>query len=136
MLRNIVALILLAIAVSASGCSLLDHEAPMEDVDKAAALFFQRLDKQDLDLIYDDSSKEFKKVKTREVVIENLKQLTVFGKVLDYQRINMPIQASGKRMVLPAYATRFEQIAGEVWLTFQDESGEWKLFGFSFKPHR
>jgi hypothetical protein len=137
MLRKVVALTTLFIAVLIAGCSLLSHEAPPEDVDKAAALFFQRLDKGDYDAIYDDSSKKFQQNKTRQIVTENLKQLAANGKTVIFNRTSMPMQGEGKdRMLMPAYQVSFEQGRGEVSLTFQDEGGEWKLFGFSFKPHK
>ena len=135
MSRNLVASIVLLVAVLSSACTLLSHEAPLEDVDKAAALFFQRLDKQDYDAIYNDSAKGFKQNKTREVVTENLKQLTAYGKVGDFKRIRFPFEGEGKdRMASPVYTTIFEQMAGELTLNFRDEGSEWKLIGFAFKP--
>ena len=137
MLRKVVALITLFMVVVVGGCSLLSHEAPPEDVDKATGLFFQRLDKGDYESIYNDSSKKFKQNKTREIVTESLKQLAVNGKTVSFNRTSMPMQGEGKdRMSLPAYQVSFEQARGEVDLIFQDEGGEWKLFGFSYKPHR
>ncbi|MFY9556859.1 MAG: hypothetical protein WAV20_13365 [Blastocatellia bacterium] len=141
MLRKIVALIILVItfviALLVSGCSVLSHEAPIEDVDKAAGLFFQRLDKGEYDLIYEDASMKFKENKPRQTVTENLQQLAAFGKTLGYERLSMPFQGEGKdRMLMPVYKVAFERQTGQVTLTFQDESGEWKLFGFTFKPHR
>jgi len=55
MLRNAAALVIVLTAILPAGCSLLSHEAPNEDIDKAAALFFQRLDKGDFDGIYNDA---------------------------------------------------------------------------------
>lgn len=135
MLRNSVAAIALTAVVLLGGCTLLSHEAPLEDIDKAAALFFQRLDKQDYDAIYNDAAKDFKQKKTREAVIESLKQLTAYGKVLDHRRIQMPFEGEGRsRMASPVFGTAFEQIHGELTLNFRDEGGEWKLLGFAFKP--
>lgn len=134
-LRTMIVLVFLALAPS--GCSLLSHEAPTEDADKAAALFFQRLDRQEYDVIYDDAARRFRANKTRQTVTDSLKELTAHGKVLDFQRVSMPIQGEGKdRMVQPVYKTTFETAVGEISLTFLDESGEWKLFGFAFKPRR
>ena len=136
MLREAAALAIVLIATLLAGCSLLSHEAPNEDIDKAAALFFQRLDKGDFDAIYNDASKRLRENKTRGVVIENLKQLTVSGKSVSFERVSMTFQGEGKdRMLLPLYKVIFEQGRGDVTLTFQDEGGEWKLFGFTFKPH-
>jgi len=118
------------------GCSMLNHEAPTEDADKAAVLFFQRLDKEEYDQIYNDSAKKFKETKTRQSVIESLQEITAYGKTIEYQRKSMPIQAEAKiRLVSPVYMVYFDRMKGELTLTFQDESGEWKLFGFAFKPH-
>jgi hypothetical protein len=125
------------LALASAGCSLLSHEAPTEDADKAAALFFQRLNNGEYDAIYDDAAKRFRANKTRQVMTESLKELTANGKALDFQRISMPIQGEGEdRMVLPVYQTMFETLAGEFHLIFLDEGGEWKLFGFAFKPKR
>lgn len=136
-MRNALALIALLAALPLGGCSLLSHEAPTEDVDKAAALFFQRLDNQDFNGIYDDCSKRFKKNRPRQTIIENLQQLAANGKTLDSQRASMAIEGQGSdRVVSPVYKVVFAQMAGEVTLNFQDESGEWKLLGFAFKPRR
>ena len=135
MLRNSVAAIALTALVLLEGCALLSHEAPPEDIDKAAALFFQRLEKQDYDAIYNDAAKDFKQKKTRETVTDNLKQVTAYGKVLDYRRIRLPFEGEGKdRMASPVFGTLFEQMNGELTLNFRDEGGEWKLLGFAFKP--
>ena len=136
MVKNLGLTIVLSLAVLPSACTLLSHEAPLEDVDKAAALFFQRLEREDYGAIYNDSAKAFKQKKTKETVTESLKELTAQGKVLDYQRIRMPVEGEGKdRMVSPIFGTRFEQVSGELTLNFRDEGGEWKLIGFAFKPH-
>lgn len=135
MLRNSVAATALVVVVLLGGCTLLSHEAPPEDIDKAAALFFQRLEKQEYDVIYNDAAKDFKQKKTREIVADSLKQLTAYGKVLDYRRIRLPFEGEGKeRMASPVFGTSFEQMNGELTLNFRDEGGEWKLLGFAFKP--
>lgn len=136
MLRKVAALAIALIAVfPGAGCSILSHEAPNEDVDKATALFFQRLEKSDFDGIYNDASKKLRENQPRATVVDNLKQLAAQGKVLAFDRISMAIQGEGKgRMLLPLYRVSFDQGRGDLTLTFQDESGEWKLFGFSFKP--
>lgn len=136
MLRQVIALVIVFITVFLVGCSLLSHEAPNEDVDKAAALFFQRLDKGAFDAIYDDGSKKLRQNKPRAMVVESLNQLAAQGKVRGFDRISMTIEGEGSdRRLLPVYRAAFEQKRGDVTLTFQDESGEWKLFGFTFKPH-
>jgi len=136
-LRNALLLIVLLAVIPLGGCSLLSHEAPTEDVDKAATLFFQRLDNQDFNKIYDDCSQRFKTNRSRQTILENLGQLASNGKTQNFQRTSMPIEGKGKeRVVSPVYQVLFEQMSGEVVLNFQDESGEWKLLGFSFKPRR
>ena len=133
--RNSVAVTILFIAVLLAGCSMLSHEAPTDDIDKAAALFFQRLGNQEYDTIYNDSAKGFKGSQTRQTVTDNLKQMAEQGKILDFERISMALQGEGKsRMVLPVYRTSSDRAKAEITLTFQDESGEWKLFGFAYKP--
>lgn len=120
-----------------ASCAMFSGEAPTEDVDKAAALFFQRLDKADYNAIYNDAASQFKTNKTREVVTENLQQLTANGKVLEYVRTKMPLQGEGKnRMAMPTYGVAFETRNGDLTLTFQDEGGEWKLLAFAFKPRQ
>jgi hypothetical protein len=110
-------------------------DAPPEDVDKAAALFFQRLNDAEYDTIYNDSSKQLKKNQTRDVVVESLKELIARGRVQDYKRINMAYNEQDKaRIATPVYGTLFEQSKGELSLTFIDEGGEWKLIAFSLKP--
>jgi len=135
MLRKEVVLMIILAAMSVGGCTLLSHEAPNEDIDKAAALFFQRLDKGEYDVIYNDASKRFKTNKTRDIVTSSLKELTIFGKTRAFDRAKMTIEGEGKdRMLLPVYRVLFETGSAEVVLTFLDEGGEWKLFGFTFKP--
>ena len=124
-------------ALTIGGCSLLSHEAPTEDVDKAATLFFQRLDSQDIGKIYDDCSQRFKTNRSRQTILESLAQLASNGKTQSFQRTSMPIEGTGKdRVVSPVYQVSFDQMSGAVTLNFQDESGEWKLLGFSFKPRK
>ncbi|HXU08370.1 MAG TPA: hypothetical protein VN743_05185 [Blastocatellia bacterium] len=137
MYRHFAVVSLVLLALAGAGCSLLSHEAPTEDADKAAGLFFQRLNNNEYDKIYDDAAKRFRTNKPRQVVTDSLKELTANGKVRDFERISMPIQGEGKdRMVLPVYKTLFESVSGDIYLTFLDEGGEWKLFGFAFKPKR
>ena len=137
MYRHFAVVSFVILALTGAGCSLLSHEAPTEDADKAAGLFFQRLNNNEYDKIYDDAAKRFRTNKPRQVVTDSLKELTANGKVRDFERISMPIQGEGKdRMVLPVYKTLFESVSGDIYLTFLDEGGEWKLFGFAFKPRK
>jgi hypothetical protein len=132
--RKVAVLVIVLTAIFPVGCSLLSHEAANEDIDKAATLFFQRLDKGDFDGIYNDAGKKLRENKTRAEVTQSLNELKAHGKNIGFDRISMAIQGEGKdRMVLPVYRVSFEQQRGDLTLTFQDESGEWKLFGFSFK---
>ena len=127
-------LLVLLFVVFAAGCALRSHDAPPEDIDKAAALFFQRLNAADYETIYKDTAKKFKEVKTKETIIDSLKELTAKGQVKDYQRLKMTFEGEGKNMMaVPVYSTLFDQGGGEIILNFVDEGGEWKLIGFAFK---
>lgn len=137
MRTKLAAVIVLFAPVLVTSCSMFAGAAPTEDVEKAAALFFQRLDKADYSAIYDDAASQFKANKTKQVVTENLEQLTAMGKVREYVLTKMPLQTEGKdRLARPAYGVAFDTKIGELTLTFQDEGGEWKLFGFAFKPRQ
>jgi hypothetical protein len=135
MLRKLAAILMAVMVAPAAGCSLLSHEAPTDDIDKAAALFFQRLGNEEYDTIYDDTAKGFKGSQTRQTVTDSLKEIMGHGKIVEFQRISMSFQGEGKdRKASPVYRTASDQSKAEVTLTFQDESGEWKLFGFAYKP--
>lgn len=135
MFRSALALAILFIVTASTGCTLLSHEAPSDDIDKAAALFFQRLGAGEYDAIYNDSAKGFKEAQPRQTVTDNLRQMGEQGKVLNFERISMSFQGEGKtRMASPVYRTSAEHSRAEITLTFQDDGGEWKLFGFVYKP--
>lgn len=135
MFRKVVALGIFFIVIAPAGCSLLSHEAPTDDIDKAAALFFQRLGAGEFDTIYNDAAKGFKETETRQTVTDNLKQMAEQGKILDFQRISMSFPGDTKsRIASPVYRTSSERAKAEITLTFRDEGGEWKLFGFAYKP--
>jgi len=113
------------------GCS---REAPLEDAEKAGALFFQRLNDAEYDTIYKDASTQFKKNQPRDTVVESLKELTAKGRLQEYRRINMSyVEQNKDRIATPVFGTTFEQSRGEITLSFIDEGGEWKLIAFSFK---
>jgi hypothetical protein len=113
------------------GCS---REAPLEDVDKAGALFFQRLNDAEYDTIYKDAATQFKKNQQRETVVESLKELTAKGRLQEFRRINTSFTDQNKdRIATPVFGTTFEQSRGEITLSFIDEGGEWKLIAFAFK---
>ena len=121
MLGKIIALSLL---VFAPACSA--GKAPVEDVHKAADLFFQRLNDADYDAIYKDASEEYRKQETRDSSLEKLKQIAPFGKNRFPKPIKMPITDNGKT-VEPVYPSVSEAGRGSIKLTFIDEKGEWKL---------
>src|SRR5947207_1136557 len=58
LMQKILALILFSFFIA--GCSLLPHDAPPEDIDKATALFVQRLNAAQYDAIYKDTARKFK----------------------------------------------------------------------------
>lgn len=130
-------LIISMLLVLIAGCSLISHEAPLEDVEKAGALFFQRFEKHDYEAIHKDIAQRFKENKTKQEVTDSLGQIGEYGKLGDYRRISTTFEGEGKdRMVSPVYAVLFEKERGELTLNFVDEAGEWKLIGFSFKARR
>ncbi|MFL6274575.1 MAG: hypothetical protein ACJ74G_05125 [Blastocatellia bacterium] len=131
-MRKVLALFFLSLFMA--GCSMLPHEAPPEDIDKAAALFVQRLNAAQYDAIYKDAARKFKDNQTKETILDSLKELTAKGKLQEYRRIKMAYEGEGKdRVASPVYSTAFEQTRGDLTLNFIDESGEWKLVGFTFK---
>ena len=131
-MRKIVALFFIPLFLS--GCALLPHEAPPADIDKAAALFVQRLNAAQYDAIYKDTAKKFKDNQTKENILGSLKDLTAKGQLKEYRRIRMTYEGEGKeRIASPIYGATFEQATGDLTLSFIDEGGEWKLVGFAFK---
>lgn len=127
-------LIALLVMVFLAGCALRSHDAPPEDIDKAAALFFQRLNAAEYETIYKDTAAKFKENQPKETILESLKELTAKGPVKNYQRVRMTFEGEGKdQRAVPVFSTLFEQSSGEMILYFVDESGEWKLIGFAFK---
>ena len=131
-MRKTLALVLFSLFIT--GCTLLPHEAPVEDLDKAAALFVQRLNAAQYDAIYKDAAKKFKENQTKETILDSLKELTAKGKLQDFHRIQMKYEGDTKdRVASPVYGVSFEQSRGDLTLNFIDESGEWKLIGFAYK---
>lgn len=131
-MRKILALILFALCLS--GCTLLSHDAPPEDIDKAAGLFVQRLNDAQYDTIYKDAARKFKENQTKDTILDSLRELGARGKLVSHQRIQMKYEAETKdRIASPVYSVIFEQSRGELTLNFIDESGEWKLIGFALK---
>ena len=131
-MRKIVALILIPLFLG--GCALLPHEAPAEDIDKATALFVQRLNAADYNAIYKDAAAKFKDAKTKETILDSLKELTARGKLQSFNRVQMKYEPETKdRIASPVYFVAFDQSRGDLTLNFIDEGGEWKLIGFYFK---
>lgn len=131
MYRIILVLICLAVLPA---CSLKAREAPPEDVDKAAILFFQRLEAAQYEKIWDDSAESFKKISQKSEVLESLKQMAALGKASSPARVEMYLNdEDGKRVALPKYAVRFEQSNASVLFKFVDESGEWKMGAFEVR---
>ena len=127
-------LALILFSIWLGGCSLLPHEAPTEDIDKATGLFVQRLNAAEYDAIYKDAAKKFKENQPKDTILDSLKELSAKGKLQSHQRIQMKYEAETKdRIASPVYSVAFEQSRGELTLNFLDESGEWKLIGFAFK---
>jgi hypothetical protein len=126
--------VLVWISLLAGGCALLPHEAPAEDLDKATALFVQRLNAAQYDAIYKDAAKKFKEAQTKETILDSLKELTSRGKLQSFSRIQMKYEGETKeRIASPVYFAAFDQARGDLTLSFIDEGGEWKLVGFAFK---
>lgn len=122
-----------ALAFSLAACGWYS-DAPLEDVDKAAALFYQRLAEADYDAIYRDAAEGFKEKKTRAEIVESLTELAANGKVQNFTRISGGVEGEGKNArIFATYATRFERHAGNLTLSFVDEKGEWRLIGFALK---
>jgi len=130
MYRHLTAVLFVALLM---GCALRS-EAPLEDVDKAAGLFFQRLSEADYETIYKDTAKRFKEKKTHDEIISSLKELGEHGKVLQFARISTSREGEDKDPIIGAtYGTTFERRGGNVTLYFVDESGEWRVVGFAMK---
>src|SRR5215510_12789207 len=101
--------------IPASACSLTPREAPAEDVDKAATLFFQRLKAGDYETIYNDSAKAFQSKTQKPAVIESLKQMAALGTPGTPDRIRMTFdKEDGKRTADPVYGVSFGQVSGSV----------------------
>ena len=124
----------IALILFTTACSLMSREAPTEDVDKAAILFFQRLTAGQLDLIYNDSAKSFQEKNQKWEVVENLKKMKEMGQPDTPVRTTMTFgNEESKRTATPTYIVNFDQTRATVILKFMDESGEWKLDAFEVR---
>ncbi|HWP43030.1 MAG TPA: hypothetical protein VNO14_07335, partial [Blastocatellia bacterium] len=109
-------------------------QAPPEDVDKAAALFFERLKSAEYETIYGDASEQFKETVVKATIIDNLKQMAALGRIQDYHRLKMTFENEDDSTIAsPVYSVVFDQTVAEITLNFKDEGGEWKLIGFVVK---
>jgi hypothetical protein len=143
--------IILSLLLFSVACSLKTQEAPYEDVDKAATLFFERLTAGKYNEIYTDSEKSFQDRNPKTEVVENLKKMAMLGKPGAPVRMNMTYGTEeGKRIAMPNYAVIFDntdaaqvktpdgqalppQSKATVILKFIDDSGEWKLGAFEVR---
>jgi hypothetical protein len=131
MFRTIVVIFLLPLFLA--GCDLRAREAPPEDVDKAAGLFFERLNSAQYEAIYNDATKDFK-TQPRNEVVDKLKQMAAFGTVRTHKRIKMNFLGDAKvRAAEPVYTVIFDEGVSEITFQFMDEGGEWKLHVFTVK---
>lgn len=143
--------IIISLLLFSAACGLQKQEAPYEDVDKAAILFFERLTAGKYNDIYTDSEKSFQDRNLKTEVIENLKKMAMLGKPGPPVRMNMTYGTEeGKRVAMPNYAVLFDntgaaelktpdgqplppQSKATVVLKFIDDSGEWKLGAFEVR---
>jgi hypothetical protein len=143
--------IILNLLLLSQACSLKTPEAPYEDIDKAAILFFERLKASKYDEIYSDSAKSFQDSNPRPEVFGNLKKMTDLGKPETPVRMTMSYSnEEGKRIATPNYSVLFinnspgelktpdsqavpAQTKATVILKFIDDGGEWKLGAFEVR---
>ena len=125
-------LVLLAGFAGVAGFYFYPQEAPYEDVDKATALFFQRLGAEQYDEIYDDASRYYKEANTRPVMLENLKKVKALGNHATPARVQMIFDTyKGHRVAEPVYGVLFERARTFITIRYIDEGGEWKVMGFT-----
>jgi hypothetical protein len=126
-------LLVVWLAVVVVGCSR--SEAPVHEVDKAAAVFFEHVKSAEYDAIYNEASEQFKKQVARATAMDNLKQVAAMGRIQNYNRLSMRLEGDEKnRVASPVYSVIFDQARAEITVNFKDDGGEWKLLGFSVKP--
>ncbi|HJQ69714.1 MAG TPA: hypothetical protein VKA70_12115 [Blastocatellia bacterium] len=126
-------LLVVWLALTAAGCWA--SEAPTQDVDKAAAVFFERVKSAEYDTVYNEASEEFKKNVARATAIDNLKQITAMGRIQSFERLSFRLEGEEKnRLVSPVYSVLFDRARADITVRFKDEGGEWKLIAFEVKP--
>ena len=117
-----------------TACSIVKEDLKTEDVDKYAAVFFERLAKADYAEIYKDSAESFQKENSQAAVYDTLKQMTELGKPGTLSRISMSLdKQDGKRIALPSYLIYFNERRVTVNFKFIDEDGQWKLGAYEVK---
>jgi hypothetical protein len=115
------------------GCSA--SEAPPQDVDKAAAVFFERVKSAEYDAVYNEASEDFKNNVARATAIDNMKQIAAMGRIQSFDRLTFRIEGEEKnRFASPVYSVLFDRARADITVNFKDEGGQWKLIGFSVKP--
>jgi hypothetical protein len=126
-------LLLLIISTGFASCA---HNAPPEDVDKAAAQFFLRLKRAEYSTIYDDATSKYKDAKSQAEAKDDLEKLAALGHPEKWVRTSLAFNDKDKsHLALPTYIVTTDQMSVTVTLTFEDDDGEWKFMAFSAQPH-
>lgn len=126
-------LLVVWIALIVAGCSA--SEAPTQEIDKAAAVFFERVKSAEYDAVYNEASEEFKKNVARATAVDNMKQIAAIGRIQSFDRLTFKIEGEEKnRLASPVYSVLFDRARADITVNFKDEGGQWKLAGFSVKP--
>ena len=126
-------LLVLWLALMVVGCSR--SEAPVQDIDKAAGEFFERVKSAEYDVIYNEASEQFKDKVARATAMDNLKQVAAMGRIQSFDRLSMKVEGDEKnRIASPVYSVIFDKARAEITVNFKDDGGQWKLIGFSVKP--
>ncbi|HUK91983.1 MAG TPA: hypothetical protein VLZ81_16400 [Blastocatellia bacterium] len=116
-----------------NGCS---HQAPVEDVNKAAAQFFLRLKGAEYDVIYKDAADKLREAKSQAEMQHDLEQLAAWGRPQQWTRISLSFKDQDKsRLAEPNYMVQTDKMTVNVTFTFVDDNGEWKVMGFTGTPH-
>ena len=89
-------LLVVWLALIVIGCSA--SEAPPQDIDKAAAVFFERVKSAEYDAVYNEASEEFKKNVARATAIDNMKQIAAMGRIQSFDRLTFQ---TGRRKEKP-----------------------------------
>ena len=126
-------LLVVWLALIVVGCS--KSEAPVNEVDKAASVFFERVKSAEYDAIYNEASEQFKSEVARATALDNLKQVAAMGRIESFDRLSMRVEGEAKnRIASPVYSVIFDKARAEITVNFIDDDGQWKLIGFAVKP--